>query len=324
MNAYIVFAAVALTIIVWPYRLFLRPIFNLFKKQKAMQRITQEGMPIEGEVVESQYFGAPRGNGTKRIRITVAFNNFVGARIKEKFRFFDTQPQQNRYEVGKTIKLFLSDQAVGGKKVILAGSNPKTNPKFILVFLTLFSAAAYCLYTYVIWPVWQIGGQNLDDTIALFNNETAALLVMIYSGVMVFLLILFRFIGKSMGIAANRSDYKYYGKVAQANITSFAKTNMRINDNPQVKFEITFTTDNGQTISSSVKKVIDELEIGRIHSMTHMEVLYLPEEPQKVQIPDDAMSATTVSVSKVLGSVFRLLLFVFSAVIFGIAISGIL
>ncbi|OJJ14986.1 hypothetical protein BKI52_41265 [marine bacterium AO1-C] len=324
MNAYIVFGAVALILIYWPYRLFLRPILNLFKKQKVMQRISQEGMPIDGEVVESQYFGAPRSNGIRKIRITVALNNFVGTRIQEKFRFFDTRPQQERYTVGKSIKLFLSDQAIGGKKVVMAGGQPKINLKFLVIFLTLFSVAFYCTYTFIIQPIWLRGGQDLETIIPFFDQPTAALLVMIYGGVMVFVYFLFRFLGTSMGMKANRGDFKYYGKQATANITHYAKTGMRINDNPQVKFDITFTTDNGQTISSSVKKVIDELEIGRIHEMQHLEVMYLPENPQQVQLPDNTLHASTASMPQILGGVFRLLLFIFSIVVLSIVLVDIL
>jgi len=324
MNAYLVFGAVALILIYWPYRLFLRPIFNLFKKQKAMQRIVQEGMPIEGEVVASQYFGAPHSNGTRKIRITVAFNNFVGTRIQEKFRFFDTQPQQNRYEVGKNVKLFLSDETIGGKKVTLAGGQPKINVKFIAIFLSLFTVVAYCIYTFVIQPIWLRGEQDLDTTILLFDQPTAALLVMIYGSVITFVFLLFRFLGAAMGMKSNWGDFKYHGKQATASITHYAKTGMRINDNPQVKFDITFTTDNGQTVSSSVKKVIDELEIGRIHEMKHIDVLYLPDNPQKVQLTEGALHTSTVSMPKILDGVFRLLVFIFSGVVLGMVLGSIL
>jgi len=324
MNAYLVFGAVALILTYWPYRLFLRPIFNLFKKQKVMQRIVQEGMPIEGEVVESQYFGAPHSNGTRKIRITVAFNNFVGTRIQEKFRFFDTQPQQNRYEVGKSVKLFLSDEAIGGKKVTLAGGQPKINIKFIAIFLSLFTIVAYFIYTFVIQPIWLLGEQDLETTISLFDHPTAALLVLIYGGVIVFIFFLFRFLDASMGMKSNWGDFKYHGKQATANITHYAKTGMRINDNPQVKFDITFTTDQGQTVTSSVKKVIDELEIGRIPEMKHIDVLYLPDNPQQVQLTEGALHTSTASMPQILNAVFRLLIFIFSGVLLGIVLGNIL
>jgi len=286
-NAYLVFGVVAFILIYWPTRLFLRPIFKLFRKRMALQRLAKEGTPIESEIVQSQYVGKLLSNGTRRIRIKVAFNNFVGTRIQEEFRFFDTHPQQQRYALGKTLQLIMGDKTIAGKKAAIAGSQNKVNLKLVAIYLGLLIIVAFCLYTFIAWPIWKKGGQNLETTVALLGSEKLKSPVLLIAAVGLVNFLFFHFIDYVTGKTPNHSEFKYHGKQTKATVIRYEKTGVRINKNPQVKFNIVFTTDQGQRIKTSVKRVIDELAIGRIHEMTHFDILYLPNRPDKVQLNED-------------------------------------
>ncbi|OJJ14985.1 hypothetical protein BKI52_41260 [marine bacterium AO1-C] len=282
-NAYLVFGVVAFIIIYWPYRFFLRPIVNLFRKQTALQRIIREGAPVEGEIVESLYVGELLSNGTQRTRIKVAFQNFVGTRVEEEFRFFDTLPQQKRYELGKAIQLRMGDKPVAGKKVAMVGGYNKVNFKLVAIYLSLFTLMAYCLYAFIAWPIWQKGGQNLETTLIFLNNGKLVFPVLLAASIGLFNFFFFHLLDYATGKSLKPIEFIYHGKQAQATVTRYEKTGVRVNKNPQVKFSIVFTTDQGQRIKTSIKQVVDELAIGRIHEMTHFNVLYLPDRPTKVQ-----------------------------------------
>ncbi|HAS41750.1 MAG TPA: hypothetical protein DCS93_14825 [Microscillaceae bacterium] len=286
-NASLVFGVVAFILIYWPTRLFLRPIFKLFRKRTALQQLAREGTPIEGEIVQSQYVGKVLSNGSRRIRIKVAFNNFVGTLIQEEFRFFDTRPQQQRYALGKMLQLMMGDKTIVGKKVAIAGSQNKINLKLIAIYLGLLIITVGCLYTFFVWPIWKKGGQSLEATLAFLDSAKLKSPILLTAGIGLVNFLFFHFIDYVTGKTPNQDEFKYHGKQAQATVTRYEKTGVRVNKNPQVKFSIAFTTDEGQRIKTSVKRVIDELAIGRIHEMTHFDVLYLPNRPDKVCLHED-------------------------------------
>ncbi|OJJ14506.1 hypothetical protein BKI52_42775 [marine bacterium AO1-C] len=314
MNTYIVFGTIILIIIYWPYHLFLYPIFNHFKRQKKQQRIIKNGVPIEGEIIESQYIGNPQKNGRQRIQIIVAFNNFVGTRIQEKFRFFDAQPQQKRYEVGNSLKLSLSKDAIGDKKVSLVDARSQANFKTFAIFLALFFVSVYSLYTFIVQPLWVMGGQDLYTTIALFQNKTSITLIFWFTVAAFFLYFLFRYLKNASGMKGNRGDFKYYGKRSIGHITQYTGGNIRYNRKLQVRFDIAYTTDDGQKVNTSIEKFVSEFEIGRIHEMNHIDILYLPDNPQKVQLTEEPLFGNRLS-GVTISRELHFLLFIFSLVI---------
>lgn len=321
MEKYFVFATLAFITVFWLYRLFIRPIFNIFRRYRRMQQNTAQGMPTAGIVLESKYLGKVNNRGARPISIKVELANFAGAKITEDFRFFDIRPHEQRFEPGASIQLYINDRATSGKRVAIANQNYSINPKTIALYLGLLSISIYVLYSYVVYPIWLKANKDWSQLIDLFNNSTGAMLIYIYAGTMLFVWVLFTFLTKAFG-GQPKTNYKYYGLSALANITKYAKTNTRINDNPVVRFDFVFTARNGQTIHGSDTKMINEFEVGRVHEMSQTEVMYLPETPEKAIFAEKALGTSSLQIDKVLWGVFRLVLFIFSVIVCVITITG--
>lgn len=323
MNAYAVFIALLLIAVFWLYRLFIRPILRIFKRYKTAKATQQQGMPVQGTITASQYLGKASSRGFRLIRITVAFANFVGTLITEQFRFVDTKPYQNRFEVGKTIRLSLNDQAISSNRVTLADQTIKIKRKTLAIYLILWSTSVYLLYHYIAQPLWTKAHQDIHQLIPMFDSLAPALLVYIFSGTLVLIYFIFKLIDVALG-KRPKGDFKYYGLQASAHINGYAKTGTRVNDNPMVKFDFTFTTNTGETIHSSDTQLIDELAIGRIHEIKQKEVMYLADAPQKAVFADNLHESPQIQTSKILNMVFQLILFIFSVTLFAITLPDLL
>ena len=112
--------------------------------------------------------------------------------------------------------------------------------------------------------------------------------LMMVIGVGLSYLLIRKFILSDLFGFKNRKAMKllFYGQHATATVTHISQTGTYINDQPQVKFEMTFVDEKGTTHGVSLKKIIPLIHLQTVHQ-PNRRILYLPDSPATIAFEED-------------------------------------
>lgn len=297
-------------------RIFLSNISNFLKTGQALET----GDIVSAGIIKSDATGEVLPGKPRKTAITVEFPNFSHTMIQQDFHFTDTKPEQGRYGEGKSVQLKVIRGGPDGGRAVLAGGTVSFSWKFWAIFLL-----GLCLY---IGGGYYLGISVIEHHEGSFTSILEAAATGDVFGLLaglgitaLVLLIVFR----SFAGAFDRqgmSRLKWYGQKATATIERLERTGVSVNDQPQIAFHYSFRASNGQSYSGVDKKIVDILEISKVHELKEKEVLYLQEDPSQSLFVEHVGSGSgnVLLLKLVLYSVAL----VFSAVLAGNILSGLL
>lgn len=284
-SAIVSFAVILVFILIWVFLIFKITLFRYFRL-KQNQNDAEKGKPVTGTILESVKTG--RGK-FQAIKLKVEFPNFSNTLVTEEFRFFDSRPEEMRYEINNRVMLLIDYDAPRGPVVRLAGEKKVIGNSFILISIILLGSLFYGLY-FLYTASDQALHSNWHDLNPLFdNNESMPMMGIIFLATLLFQFGVFRLIGRLAGSGKKTDDkeLKYYGEKTMATILKYEDTGVSVNDNPKVKFHYSFTDKNGQIHHSEESKVIGKLEIGLLPTMKEKEIIYLPQNPAQSKFTEN-------------------------------------
>lgn len=320
MIVYLSMSIIVLILGYWFYKLLNSTLLSTFRRYRYHQYIYEKGKEIRAKIIDKKQH---KENAIGQlITIIVEFNNFVGTPITESFRFTDTKPFQNRYEVGKSISVLIDRDSPNESKVQLVGGKAVLSPVVISIITAILGAYAYGCYWFFM-KSWAMAEQDWDKFFQLFQDSEVSSLSLAYAGVLTFMWLLFKGIG--IGFVNNTKDtqLKYWGYKATGFVNKYERTGMTVNDNPQVRFHFSFTDSHGQTHQASDTKLIDMLDIGLIPTMKEMEVIYSADNPTAARLVAN-LNGNNGMGGAIVEGVFYLVAFIFSAVVVGMAVAQVL
>jgi len=308
-SSIISFSIIVLIVVFWFFILMKVTFIRIWKLKRADDN-HQHGQPVDGTVIASSVKGPGK---LKQTNVTVEFQNFAQTPITEDFKFVDTRPEENRYSVGKRVRLTLNEDAKGQPSVKLEGGKNVVGKLYLFISTILVAAYIYGAYSLYKFCESKVSG-DWNNIEKLFEyNPAMPLLGLIFMGVLLFNYLLFGFIGKKIsGNKGSDTKLKFHGVKAMATIVKYEDTNMMINNNPMVKFYYTFQDRFGTTHNGEDKKIVGKLEIGLLPTKKEIEIIYLPESPEESKLVENLKSN---AIAGCMNIVVLFIAFIFSVVL---------
>lgn len=259
------------------YRLF---IAETLKAKAKVEFLLKKGVHVDAEIVDVKVL-KPLAETVESLDLTVQFNNFSGTLVRYQTQVNDSQPHLHRYETGKTIKLRV-DKSLNSEPVLIPdGTTVNLDGKRLVFRMIIWAIIVLAVVGYYIFSY------HLEH-----NDKGWRFLIFWHPLLLCPLILLFyqfglgKLLGKLMGGPQNVVRLKFYGKKALARLLSAKQTGTYINEQPQVKFELTYDDEKGRTHQVSFKKVISLLDVG-ITQQKQLEVFYLEDDPQCIALSSD-------------------------------------
>lgn len=270
------------SLLIWLYVLifFIKNLFiNTFKEKSTISHIAQNGLPREAEIVDYKLVQYNARKNINMILIVLTFKNLRDILIRHEMMFYDTKPQEKRFDVGKTVKVLLNPDLSQEPYFILSGVQTKFKMKNMIlriVFLILMIAYVIGLYSYFYFrESFDFGWRFLT-----FMHP------IIFSGIMFLLTIIVyqQIVGR---FVKNKKEERilFTGRSAQAQIISVSQTGLTVNDQPQLMFQVSFKDCKGIEHITVYKKIVKLLDLSSVPQHGIIEILYDEINPKKITIP---------------------------------------
>lgn len=273
----------ALSVVLWAITLFLlfkSWILGVFEMHNTIKKLTTQGILIPATVTDSVSTGPSKSKDAEPLEVTLAFANLAGEMVSERMEINDSRPYEHRYEIGKTVNLRLDpdlkppclmpeDTRVYLKKNVLV-------LRVLGLLLLLAVITGYYIFSY------NCEGQGRSwDFMVFWHPLVLCPLIMFFPNL--FTLLLLR---KFFGPGKDDLRLKFYGKKTLAKLRNAKETGLRINDQPQVLFEMEYSDDLGKKYQVKLKKIVSLLNLG-IAREKEIEIFYLPEDPHTIAFARD-------------------------------------
>lgn len=270
------------SVLVWLYVLafFINNLFlKTFKEKNTISHILKNGIPRDAEIIDYKLVRYNRKKNINMIHIVLSFQNLKNILIRHEMMFYDTKPQEKRFETGKTVKVLLNPHTSDEPYFVLSGIQTKfkmTNMIIRIVFVTFMILYVLGLYTYFYFrESFDFGWRFLT-----FMHP------IIFSGVMFLLTILAYklIVGK---FVKNKKEERilFAGRNAQAQIISVNQTGLTVNDQPQLIFQVSFKDFKGIEHITVYKKMVRLLDLSTVPKAGTIEIIYDENNPDQITIP---------------------------------------
>lgn len=218
--------------------------------------------------------------------VKVSFDNFSNTRIQYTLILTDTKPYLKRYEKGKIMKLRIDRDLKHMPYVIPDDTEVKIKyPKVILLFglwaMALVGITGCFVYAYT------VENQGYGWRFLTWQHP---LMLSLIIGIGLWLIYHFfidkLILSKIAGMKAPKArKLLFYGVQTTAMILQVNQTGTYINEQPEVKFDMTFVDKNDTKHQVSIKKIVSL--INPPAQQGAKSIFYLPDSPTTVAFQDD-------------------------------------
>lgn len=278
-SATLAFIYLGLGLVIWVSaiivytRFFIKAIFT---DKKKLEKTAQEGIDITAKIIDKKQTGTFKDMAI--LNLQLAFNNLAGTPVQIPYQLNDGKPFENRFEAGNTIQMCANlngKQATFVPKQMQVVRNSGMTTLYVLIFIFLLLAA----FVYPIFSYWLESDGAGWRFLKISHPWIMVPLINFGAGIIIWLIV--RTIGKVNGHLAEPLRMVLYGLKANAQILSYRQTGMYINEQPQVAFEMEYTDQQGIKQNFVHKKIVSLLDIHKLGT-TNVDIMYLPNEPQKI------------------------------------------
>ncbi len=215
--------------------------------------------------------------GVNKYELLLELKNFVGTTITEKVNINESDPVLHRFEAGKTLALRIDKSLKNVPYLQVDGAhyNPP-NPRGLIL-----GSVFWIIICGIIGWYFSFAYQHE-------NNGTGWRFLVWYHPLILCPLILLciSFFFRSGRLSKNQLMHKYYGYDVQAQVVSVAQTGVYINDQPQVRFNLSFTDCNNQLVNTSITKTLGILDAPMAQQKT-LDIFYLSSNHNDVCLAAD-------------------------------------
>lgn len=270
------------SVVVWlcvMYFLINNLLIKTFKEKNRISHISQNGIPRDAEIIDYKLVKYNPKTNINMIHIVLSFQNLRNAPIRQEMMFYDTKPQEKRFEKGKIIKVLLNPVPSKEPYFILSGMQTKfkiNNLTIRLVFIAFMMVYIVGLYSYF----YRRESFNFGWRFLTFVHP------IILSGVifLVTILIVNYIVGK---FVRNKKDEHilFAGRNTEGQLMSVSETGLMVNDQPQLIFQVGFKDYKGNDHIAVYKKVVSLLNLSSVPKSGNIEIIYDENDPKKIMIP---------------------------------------
>lgn len=265
-------------IVFWSIQSYLisKFITNPKKMARNHQRVRDTGKLTQAEILDSQNIGSQDGYPLKNLLII--FTNLAGSQIKANIQLVDSKEYEKRFEAGKTVELKLNQ--TGSDPAFTFGEGEYITKSRPWAWVWLFFNIIYMIVLFLVTYYFQNDGYGWR-----FLNPFTSWLWAPLTGIYILKSILPSTVEQDIisqyhEISSSNSKKDFgelllHGKTTEGKILSYAQTGVYINEQPQLRFKISFMDDSGNTLTKEIKIVVSLTEMHQV-KLGLVEVLYLP------------------------------------------------
>lgn len=281
------FVYLALSVALWSF-IFGFSFYLLMKysfiKQKNISQIIRNGVRLPARIIEVR----PLKSFNKRIElktISLEFDNLEGERVWQKIDINDSRPQENRFEMGKTLYLRVDENLKRSPFFVLEDIRTKINPIPYIVWIVFLSGVLYYYdYSYDLENAGY-GWRFLSFSHPLISS---AGFLIFFSGIFY---LIFRFlIFKKLNIGKESVILKFRGLKAYAKIIQAEQTGTYINEQPEIQFDIEFTDYTGDMRRTKIRKIVSLVDLASVKLEREKEIFYDKKNPDSIMFEEDINS----------------------------------
>lgn len=282
-NPWLALSILGLSILLWLILLigyFQKWILQIFITSNNMERIKNGGLIREAKIINAVKISGRKAK-FNAYELQLLFRNLSDTEITHKTEIMDMKPHERRFETGKKIKLILNREFNKEPYFIIASSEGKINIKGLFLrvlgwLLFLSAVAGYYLYSY------HDESHGYGWRFMSFGHP-----LFVCPAVLIFYRYLLRFIFRKLtGLNSGSASIKFKGIKTEAKVISVSQTGTYINEQPMMRFELEYTDNKHHVHRNSLKKIVGFLELD-ITKQQHLEIFYLPENPNLIALAAD-------------------------------------
>lgn len=276
------YAYLGFSLLIWLYVLvfIINNLFiKTFKEKNTITHILQNGVPRDAKIIDYKLVQYNPKKNINLIQIVLSFQNLRNTLIKHEIMFYDSKPQEKRFDAGNTVKVLLNPDTSQEPYFILSGIQTQFKIKNIIVRIILaILMVAYVLGLY--------GYFYLRESFDFGWRFLTFMHPIIFSGVMFLLSILvYRLIVGTFLKNKKEERILFTGRNAEAQILSVRQTGLTVNDQPQLMFQVSFKDFRGNEHIAVYKKIVSLLNLSSVPKHGQIEIMYDENDPKKMMIP---------------------------------------
>ncbi|HAY3551309.1 hypothetical protein KRE47_11145 [Elizabethkingia meningoseptica] len=275
----------AVSAILWLYLIcfFVNQFLLIPVKNKSIiQDILKNGIQRKGIVTDRIILKNETTKNQQLLQLKLRFENLNLFFIEDELFFVDSRPEENRFEKGKEINVLLNRNASSGPPFfVLEGQKTQYNVQsmvFRVLGLVLFMVYIAGVYLYFY-------NKESKDTGWQFLTFMHPI---IFSGFMILLFVLvYQLILQPLMFGKKwHQRLLYTGKKTAAEIRNVRQTGTYVNEQPEIRFDVSYTSDKGVVYQAIYKKIVPLMDLSKLQREGLIDIFYNDIKPEKIVIPN--------------------------------------
>jgi len=260
---------------------FKKWILRIFNTKRNIRYIRQHGVPRTAKILNAVKLKS-KSAAYDHYDVNLSFKNLADTEVKEKISINDAKPVERRFEAGKTIELLLDPEVKRPPYFIFAASEANFKIARLILILTGWLLLLAAVIGYYIFS-YQYESHGMGWRFIGFGHPLliCPVVLLFYRGLL--WLIFSKFMG---GRGDDAALIKLKGMRTSARLITANQTGTYINEQPMIRFELEYTDHLGQSHSSSVKKIVNLLDLNSTKAET-VEIFYLKDDPKRIAFAKD-------------------------------------
>lgn len=253
----------------------------LLAPPRALERVRDilaSGTPRNARIEHAQQTGV-QVRGFAQWKLRLAFDNLSGTPITDELIVVDSQPALQRFQKDRRLDVRISTDPGRFPNLAVAAAQPAVDKGSVwrralagVVLLALVGTA----YT----AAWRVQHEGMGWTFLSFGHP-----LLVCPLVLCGYLLGLRLLARIVHADAAGERLKYRGIAQLANVVRVRQTGTYLNEQPQVEFTLSFDDAEGRTHQVSLRRFVSLIDLPNI-PRERMDILYDPQDPQKVRAVD--------------------------------------
>jgi hypothetical protein len=282
-NPWLALGVAAASVVLWIILLagyYRKWVLRNFSVKRNIERLKETGIHREAKILTSTKIARPNASYVT-YELSLSFKNLVDTEIVQKMGVNDAKPYEHRFDAGKRIDLLIDKEVKNIPYFIISSTEASINKTIITLinlgwFVLLGLVTSYYLYSY------QSESEGMGWRFMSFGHP-----LIVCPAVLLFYRLLVEFVDKMLSGRQNNLPFiKFKGVETTARLIKASQTGTYINEQPMINFELEFTDYRHQTHRTSLKKIVDILDLD-ITKQEQISIFYLKEDPQRIAFTSD-------------------------------------
>ena len=283
--------ALWLTLCIFYYYQYIKP----YLVAGNIPHIKASGEPRKATILRTEVSKVKKG--IEELTLELSLKNLSGSEIVIPYVVSDQRPELRRFEPGKTMKMRLDPNLKAPyllpEDAVTETDKARLIPRIVILAVIILFSIGYLLFSYWLqsngigwrfihlWHPWL--------TIPGFS--------LLFAGMFRTIATAFPSTGNIFGFSSTKLlPYIFKGKLVAAKLISAEQTGTYINEQPQVRFKLSYTDEAGRPYTTTIKSIVSLLELSSVNKPERM-ILYLPDTPTDAIFADDYISEEPVATS---------------------------